>query len=492
MKLQKIFCNLVILGFVLVFLNSECLARNYYLSPNGSDSGDGSIEHPWASLDYALCKFANDNVNSRVGPGDTLYLRGGVYHVDQMTKYHDTSYHKGNLIAINSNEDSPLTIIKSYPGEWAILDGGGKEPALSTYRKQYRILIENVEVRNCHTVGFKFGDGYDDHALANSIIRNVYFHDNTNSNVNMNPSGMHLSGHSCVVEYCTFENNGTPGSSHYNSTNLLLYNSYSKYPENDPRTENIIRYCVFIGSGACLKDKGDMNLTSSTSPDTVNESKGNEIHHNIFVHPLGMAIAIISDFARIHHNLVMNGAGGFRLYTYEMHDATIWYPKIYNNTFINMTNYAIALDDQPNIPSSIYNAQPYRATIKNNVIVDCTSDSFIFWTGQATRNYTVSSNYNFWNNSFTTVGRKQMDSKATLEVWQGYGYGHDSRIGPVYFVDRSNNDYRLANGSIGKNAGDDGKDAGAFGEKNWYEEAGYKRSSTSSPPIQPNNLHVID
>src|SRR6267142_5622503 len=44
----------------------------FYVAPNGSASGNGSITHPW-NLQTAL------NQRSGVVPGATIYLRGGTY-----------------------------------------------------------------------------------------------------------------------------------------------------------------------------------------------------------------------------------------------------------------------------------------------------------------------------------------------------------------------------------------------------------------------------
>jgi hypothetical protein len=67
----------------------------------GQDSNAGTTEAPWKTLRHALrC----------LKPGDTLYLRGGVYHEKAFLS------HSGTTVA-------PITIA-SYPGELAILDGG--------------------------------------------------------------------------------------------------------------------------------------------------------------------------------------------------------------------------------------------------------------------------------------------------------------------------------------------------------------------------------
>jgi hypothetical protein len=67
----------------------------------GKDDGDGSEKSPWRTVNHAL---------RRLSPGDTLYLRGGVYH-------------ENVYCAAAGRKDAPITL-RSYPGERAVLDGG--------------------------------------------------------------------------------------------------------------------------------------------------------------------------------------------------------------------------------------------------------------------------------------------------------------------------------------------------------------------------------
>lgn len=73
----------------------------FYVSHNGSATGDGSMARPW-TLQTAL------NHPTAVKPGATIYLRGGTY-----TGIF-TSRLTGTALA-------PITV-RSYPGEWARID----------------------------------------------------------------------------------------------------------------------------------------------------------------------------------------------------------------------------------------------------------------------------------------------------------------------------------------------------------------------------------
>jgi hypothetical protein len=81
-------------------------AAEYYVSPTGTDSGDGSISKP-LSLGKAL---GHGGVSSPARPGDTVWLRGGTY----------TGTYE---VHVSGAPGKPI-IFRQYPGERARLDSG--------------------------------------------------------------------------------------------------------------------------------------------------------------------------------------------------------------------------------------------------------------------------------------------------------------------------------------------------------------------------------
>ena len=77
-------------------------AAQYYVSPSGNDSNNGSLNNPWQTLPYAF---------GRLVAGDVLYLRGGTYYL------HDY------YTSLKGTASAPITI-QSYSGEHALVDGG--------------------------------------------------------------------------------------------------------------------------------------------------------------------------------------------------------------------------------------------------------------------------------------------------------------------------------------------------------------------------------
>lgn len=73
----------------------------FFVSPTGSPSGDGSRANPW-DLTTALAHPPT------VHPGDTIWLRGGVY--------------QGLVLSRLAGAEGAPIIVRSNPGEWAVID----------------------------------------------------------------------------------------------------------------------------------------------------------------------------------------------------------------------------------------------------------------------------------------------------------------------------------------------------------------------------------
>ncbi len=85
----------------------------WYVSPTGTASGDGSINHPW---NFAT---AANGASSRILPGDTVWMRGGTY--------------RGPFrVTVSGAPGSPV-VFRQYPGERAIIDGAGTSSSVSVF-----------------------------------------------------------------------------------------------------------------------------------------------------------------------------------------------------------------------------------------------------------------------------------------------------------------------------------------------------------------------
>lgn len=105
----------------------------YYAATNGTAGGTGSIGSPW-DLRTAMTKTAT------IVGGDYIYLRGGTY---TNTPEHVTVGFEGDIwqATISGSYGNPVTI-QSYPGEWAIWDGGAFGNGINAYHAAARPVLK--------------------------------------------------------------------------------------------------------------------------------------------------------------------------------------------------------------------------------------------------------------------------------------------------------------------------------------------------------------
>ncbi|MBN1649543.1 MAG: right-handed parallel beta-helix repeat-containing protein [Spirochaetales bacterium] len=124
----------------------------FYVAVDGDDEAAGSIDAPWQTIQAGV---------NRIGPGQKLYVRGGVYP--------ETVW-----VGHSGRENSPL-IISAYPGEEAILDGTGIPRLaddqfwgmISATAQEY-ITIRGFKIRNAHMAGITVDN--TDHVVIEDIL----------------------------------------------------------------------------------------------------------------------------------------------------------------------------------------------------------------------------------------------------------------------------------------------------------------------------------
>src|SRR5665213_2112160 len=108
-----------------VFFSFSSGAKSWYVSPitdqNGwRIKGNGSAENPW-DLQTAL-----SGGEGLVKPGDTIYVHDGKpYWGYYLLSFEGRIVHAAELYisGLNGKEGSPI-IVKAYPGEHPVIDGG--------------------------------------------------------------------------------------------------------------------------------------------------------------------------------------------------------------------------------------------------------------------------------------------------------------------------------------------------------------------------------
>ena len=168
----------ICLAVILLGLSSSPLsARTFYMSTAGNDSAAGSSTAPWASLNKAQGTMA---------PGDTLYLRGGVY--SGVSGLHWTK---------SGTAANPVTIAAA-PGEHPVFNGNGANALMNT-GSQY-LVIDGLEVTNYKLWGFDVAAGSSFVTIRNCYLHNILGAEN---------AGLVTSqSHDVTIENCVFEEMG--------------------------------------------------------------------------------------------------------------------------------------------------------------------------------------------------------------------------------------------------------------------------------------------
>ena len=120
------------LGLLLLLLSASTLfGDDFYVSPTAAANGNGSFNNPW-KLQTAL------DHPSAVQPGDTIWLRGGIYNAPPYTSH---------LVGTSAE---PI-IVRQYPGERARIDGNynGNEVTLTILRQVHLVLgLRDLQLRS--------------------------------------------------------------------------------------------------------------------------------------------------------------------------------------------------------------------------------------------------------------------------------------------------------------------------------------------------------
>lgn len=151
-------------------------ARDYYVSPAGSDTASGTISSPFATIRRAL---------GVVSPGDAIYLREGVYTPSEADIM---SYQEGELYACvyyldkSGTAAKPLTIA-GYEGERAVIDLSGVRPegkrVSGFYVKGNYWRLKNFEITGIQVTitGHTQSENISMRGGSNCVIERVNIHD---------------------------------------------------------------------------------------------------------------------------------------------------------------------------------------------------------------------------------------------------------------------------------------------------------------------------
>jgi hypothetical protein len=141
-------------------------ACNYYIAPNGSDSGAGTLASPCKTIKYASAKLT---------AGKTLCARGGTY------------YGQAGLIWKSSGTATAPVTFKNYPGEKPVFDGQwgdtGTEGDFLVFSNNRNVVVDGITIQR---FADKYGNGAIDLHNGQGPVDNI-----TIQNVTMLDNGSH-------------------------------------------------------------------------------------------------------------------------------------------------------------------------------------------------------------------------------------------------------------------------------------------------------------
>jgi hypothetical protein len=223
------------------YVSPDHMATTYYIAPDGDDGNPGTEAAPWATLQHAA---------DTMQPGDTVYLRGGVYHQyvalersgapGQPITY--AAYHGENVWLDGKGVDwkyafdlgdpgvSHITIVGLNMRYWQDTTGDGGciiswsdsghvtvrdaelhhcgHGAISFYENSDYVTVENVYIHDDTLVGMDCGDG----PCAHWVLRNVRAINNGSGGGDTAADGIAIeNGDDILVEDCEASGNTGDG-----------------------------------------------------------------------------------------------------------------------------------------------------------------------------------------------------------------------------------------------------------------------------------------
>lgn len=355
----------------------------WFVSVEASPSGDGSIENPW-NITNALKDNTNpSNENHDVQPGDTIYLREGIY------RGHDTYF----ITNLHGTEENPITVMP-YNKERVIIDAGinADYSYYSTYR-DFEITRDYVYNTNNSRVYINGSpiitmNGVYMRGTGIKAINNI-MHNLPSSGIYMHPNE---EGNGTVVYGNIMYNNGWDGEDRGHNYGMYLKNQYY----NPILISNNIVFNNLGGYGIHAYDEGYGDMRGVRDFDFEN----NVVFKNQFLIGAGVVDKII-----VQGNIIGEGCSLMRI-GYESENNT---NAIFRN---NVLRSPLLLGSWDNLTSG------------NNTIVG-TTEVFLNY-------YDNFSEFVINNNSYYDVsdaphvhGHDGTKLTNSFAEWQGYGYDVD-------------------------------------------------------------------
>jgi len=271
-----------------------------YVAKDGSNTWDGSLEHPWLTIQKAADTMV---------AGDTVYIKEGVY--------------AERVVAQQSGSSDKFITYIAYSGHKSVIDAGGTGTAFSIIRKSY-IKIDGLEIKNAGGWGILVEDS------TNIEIRNVKASYSNLENIQIRGESSQIVVEKCDVGYSQqysgidiYQYGGRPH--HVTVKNCIAHHNQQFAGIASEQADNLI-----IDSNICYADELGIDIGSGDK---------NIIRNNTtYDCETGIALSSNED-SEIYDNIIYN-IENEAIYSYcfsvnaEAHARNKWYRNIvYNSGF---------------------------------------------------------------------------------------------------------------------------------------------------------------
>lgn len=300
-----------------LFLPTFSYAATYYASTNGNDGNNGSQATPFRTIQYSL---------GRLGAGDTLLMRGGIYS-EMLESHNGTNFPSGTSWA------NPVTVA-AFPGEKVTLRGA-MAIGIATPLTQYVIFdgiivdatgLESGISLNGGTHHLRFINGEVKNAVGTSGINTSYHNDKSPGNTSHQFINMHV---------------------HHNGLDTSYYTAIHKAPHHHgfyiETSDNLIEKCQ-------IHDNAGWGIHQYRFEDGI-RIKNNIYRNNLFYNHGSGAITInYGDDNLIYNNIVWKNLHGININNLGNNARN----KVYNNTIYGNTGRGIDIQTG-NIDTKVMN-----------------------------------------------------------------------------------------------------------------------------------------
>ncbi|GAO31257.1 right-handed parallel beta-helix repeat-containing protein [Geofilum rubicundum] len=333
-------------------------AKQIFVSPNGYDTNDGTIESPFWSLQKA---------QSIVSAGDTVYIRGGDYVITErdISRVERDIFACVSFLNISGSKDQMIKYW-AYPGEQPLFDFTAVKPAnqrvVGFWVSGDYIHLKGIEITGVQVTILTHTESYCIYSWGNNnIFENISMHDNKSTGLRHRNGGYNL------FLNCDAYNNHDDVSENQKGGNT---DGFGCHPKTGGKG-NVFRGCrAWFNSDDgfdCIRSSEDIIFDSccsfyngySPSFESLGDGNGFKIGGYAYDEASLIPQPVPSNTVRFCV-AVHNRANGF--YSNHHLNGNIW---LNNSAYKNAYNYNMV--NRESVQSQNINVDGYNHVLKNNL-----------------------------------------------------------------------------------------------------------------------------